>query len=199
MLPPGYERMCRLRHQGEKPVEDAIMDPNLFPVLVAAARAGEGVPWVLVGDLAASSYMESRASARVEMLVPHDQQKEEVQARLTPLPEGYSIEVHSAVEVGLDEDLVMKMHGRARNEDVAGCTVFIPKARDLFLVFLADDDVIMEGQTRYYCCRLHLLHGPWGFEDVDLTPHQCQRLGGVAAAIMNHVAGKLEDLAESLG
>lgn len=69
MKPPGRERMAALRHDGEKPLEDAMMDPFLVDVVEEAALRSREIVWLLTGDLAASSYTRSRATRRLQMIV----------------------------------------------------------------------------------------------------------------------------------
>ena len=132
MLAPGRERLKRLRHAGEKFVEDAIMIPDTLLTLVAAARAAEGLPWLLVGSQAASCWMESRATVEIEVLVPTPDDRARVESRVGPLPDGHSVVVRTAEQAGVSADSLALWSSRARRDEVDDSTVLLPQAADLF-------------------------------------------------------------------
>ncbi|MDK2973393.1 MAG: hypothetical protein PWP23_3148 [Candidatus Sumerlaeota bacterium] len=198
MLKPGLERMRRLRFQGEKRIQDAVMIPATLPALLAVVAASEGLPWVLGGTLAASCYMESRATVVIEILVPDGEARETILGRVGQMPQGHEVRARTPEEVGLAPDTVIQWHAHARRDVVEGVTVCVPLPRDLFILLLAEPDVIAAPQAMYWACRMHLLHGPWDFDDVELSPYQRDRLGEAAAKIIYHVAGQLEALEEEL-
>lgn len=192
------DRMRRLRFAGEKTIEDAVMIPDTLPALVAVATAAEGLTWVLGGSLASSCYMESRATVVIEVLVPDAGTRETILGRVGQMPQGHEVRARTPEEVGLAPDTVIQWHARARRNVVEGVTVCVPLPRDLFILLLAEPDVIAAPQAMYWACRMHLLHGPWDFDDVDLSPYQRDRLEEAAAKIIYHVAGQLEALEEDL-
>jgi hypothetical protein len=51
VLPRGRERIRMLRNEGEKAVQDAIMIPDTLITILAAARAAQGLPWLLRGQI----------------------------------------------------------------------------------------------------------------------------------------------------
>lgn len=198
MLPPGPERMRRLRHAGAKHVEDAMMIPDTGPALLAAARAAEGIPWLLIGSLAVSCWAESRATVVIEILVPHEEAMGEVLARVGSMPDGHEVRVRTAAGLDVAAETVTRWHARARRDNVEGLPVFVPRPGDLFVMLLAEPGVIEAPAALSWACRLHLLHGPWALDDVDLTPYQCGRLGEAAALLMHHAANELERNGEDL-
>lgn len=194
MLPPGRERLNRLRHAGEKAVTDAIMIPATLHTLLAAARAAEGLAWLLVGSQAASCWMESRATVEIEVLVPTPAEKALVQSRVVPLPDGHSVIVRTADQAGVSVESVVLWCSRARRDDVDGTIVLVPQAADLFLLMLAERRLIEATQAMYFAARLLQIHGPFDLEDADLSPYQQARLGEVAALVMHHAAEELEKI-----
>lgn len=193
MLPYGPERMKRLRHPGEKAVEDAMMIPDTLPALVTVARAAEGLAWVLAGSLAVSCWAESRATVVIEILVPGEDEREVILSRVGPMPDGHEFRVRTAADLDLAAETVTRWHARARRDVVEGVEVLVPFPRDLFIAMLAEPDVIKAPEALYYACRLHLLHGPWPLRDVDLSPYQCQRLAEAAALIIHHASDQLDE------
>lgn len=198
MLPPGPERMRRLRHEGEKAVQDALMIPDTLPALMAVAQAAEGLPWVLAGSLAASCLMESRATVVIEILVPDVEVRDSILGRVGALPHGHEVQVRTADELDLVPDTVIAWHARARRDDVGGVPVYVPLPQDLFVMLLAEPRVIEAPRAMYFACRLHLLHGPFPLDDMNLTPYQCGRLGEAAAMIINQAAGELEGIGNTI-
>lgn len=203
MRQPGRERIQMLRHEGEKFVEDALMIPGTLRALLTVARASAGLPWVLSGSLAVSCWAESRATVVIEVLVPGEDEREAILERVGPLPDGHEGRVRTAADLDLAPERVTTWHARARRDAVGGVSVYVPLPRDLFVMLLAEPGVIAAPAALSRACRLHLLHGPWSLDDVDLTPYQCGRLGEAAALLMHHVANELErngeDLAAMLG
>lgn len=193
MLPLGPERMRRLRHEGEKAVQDALMIPDTLPALLVVAKAAEGLPWLLAGSLAVSCWAESRATVVIETLVPDEEAREALRGRLVPMPRGYEVRIRTAEELELAPDTVIEWHSRARREVVEGVLVFVPRPGDLLVALLAERGVIAAPAALYYACRLHQLHGPWSMGDADLSPYQCQRLAEAAALLINHAAEQLEE------
>lgn len=192
MLPSGRERMRRLRHEGAKPVEDAMMIPDTLPVLVTVAKAAKGLPWVLAGSLAASCWMRSRATVVIEVLVSSDGDREKILRRVGTMPEGYEVLIRTAEEMGLTPETVLAWLDRARRDQVDDTVVFVPQPQDLFVLLLSEKRVIHAPAAMSWACDLHIVQGPWSFEGVDLTPYQSQRLAEAAALIIHHVADELE-------
>lgn len=120
MKPPGRERIRMLRHEGEKHVMDAIMIPDTLLTLQAAARAADGLSWLLVGSQAASCWMESRATVVIEVLVPTPTAQALVESRVGPLPDGHSVVVRTAEQAGVSVESVALWGSRARRDDVGG-------------------------------------------------------------------------------
>lgn len=199
MRQPGRERIHALRHAGEKPLVDAIMIPDTLLTLQAAARAAQSLPWLLIGSQAASCWMESRATIVIEILVPDEEQQEEILSRVEALPQGHEVRVRTAAELDVAPETVTRWHARARRDDVEGVPVPVPLPQDLFVMLLAEPGVIEAPAALYFACRLHQLHGPWMLGDVDLSPYQCQRLAEAAALLINHAADEIERLTPQLG
>lgn len=198
MLRPGRERIRRLRHAGEKFIEDALMIPDTLPALVAVAKAAEGLPWVLAGSLAVSCYMESRATVVIEILVADEATREAVLSRVGPMPEGYEHRIRTAGELGLVPDTVTAWHGRARRDVVDSLQVFVPLPRDLFVLLLAEPGVIAAPAAMSYACRLHQVHGPFSLGDVAMSEYQQERLGEAAAILISNAAAEIERSAREL-
>lgn len=107
MKPLGRKRIRMLRYDGETALLDAIMIPDTLLTLQAAARAAEGVPWLLNGSQAASCWMESRATVVIEVLVPTAVEGALVESRVDPLPDGHSVVVRTADQAGVSVESVV--------------------------------------------------------------------------------------------
>lgn len=199
MKPAGRERIRMLRHEGEKPLTDAIMIPDTLLTLQAAARAADGLSWLLVGSQAASCWMESRATVEIEVLVPAAHDRARVESGVGPLPDGHSVVVRTAEQAGVSADSLALWSSRARRDEVGDSTVLVPQAADLFLLMLAERRLIEAPQAMYFAARLLQLHGPVDVADADLSPYQQARLGEVAALVMHHAADVLERLFAQIG
>lgn len=198
MKTPGRERIRMLRHEGEKPLVDAIMIPDTLVTLQAAARAADGLTWLLIGSQAASCWMESRATLEIEVLVPTPVERGQVEGRLGPLPEGHAVVVRTAEEAGVSVDSLSVWSSRARQHDVEGTTVLVPQAADLFLIMIAERRVIEAPQAMYFAARLLQLHGPFDLTDDDLSPYQQERLSQAVALVLHHAADEIEKLDQRL-
>ena len=199
MKPPGRERIRALRHDGEKRLVDAIMIPDTLQTLVAAARAAEGLPWLLVGSQAASCWMESRATVVIEVLVPTAAERALVERRVGPLPAGHSVIIRTAEQAGVSAESVVLWCSRARRDEVEGTTVLVPQADDLFQLMLAERRVIQAEYAMFYAASLLLLHGPFHLADAELSPYQQERLAQAAAIAIHHAADELERLTAQIG
>lgn len=188
-----------LRFDGEKRLVDAIMIPDTLQTLVAAARAAEGLPWLLVGSQAASCWMESRATAVIEVLVPSPHEQALVESRVGPVPEGHSVVIRTAEQAGVLAECVLLWCSRARRDDVDGTTVLVPQAADLFLLMLAEHRVIQAQYAMFSAASLLLLHGPFHLADAELSPYQQERLSQAAALAIHHAANEIERLTPQLG
>jgi hypothetical protein len=184
--------MRRLRFEGAKGIEDAMMIPDTLPALVTVAKAAEGLPWVLVGSLATSCWMRSRATVVIEILVLTQETREKILGRLGPLPRGYEVLIRSAEQMGLTPETVLTWHERARQDQVDETVVYVLQPRDLFVWLISERRVLYAPAAMSWACDLHRVQGPWSFEGVDLTPYQCQRLAEAAALIIHHAADELE-------
>jgi hypothetical protein len=188
-----------LRHEGEKPLTDAIMIPDTLLTLQAAARAAEGLPWLLVGSQAASCWMESRATVEIEVLVPTAVERALVESRVVRLPDGHSVVVRIADQAGVSADSLELWSSRARRDEVDGSTILVPQAADLFLIMLSERRVIQAEYAMFFAASLLLFHGPFHLADAELSSYQQARLGEVAALVMHHAADVLERLFAQIG
>ena len=125
MRQPGRERIQALRHAGEKHVMDAIMIPDTLLTLQAAARAAEGLPWLLVGSQAASCWMGSRATVEIELLLPAAHDRARVECRVGPIPGGHSVVIRTAEQAGVSADSLELWSSRARRDEVDGSTILV--------------------------------------------------------------------------
>ena len=198
MRQAGRERIRMLRHQGNKALAEAIMIPETLHTILAAARAADGLAWLLIGSQAASCWMESRATVVIEILVPTSYEQARVEMPLGPLPDGHSVIIRTAEEAGVSVGSLSLWSGRARRENVEGMTVLIPQDADLFQVMLAERRLIEAPQAMYFAARLLQLHGPFDLENAELSPYQQERLGEVAVLLINHAAEKLEEVSARL-
>ena len=189
---PGRERIQALRHAGEKRLVDAVMIPDTLLTLQAAARAANGVPWLLIGSQAASSYMESRATVGIEVLVPAAHDRARVESRVGPLPDGHSVLVRTAEQAGVSADSLELWSSRARRDEVDGTTVLVPQAADLFEVMLAERRVIQAEHAMFFAASLLLLHGPFHLADAELSSYQQERLVEAAALVLHEAANGIE-------
>ncbi|MCB2156541.1 hypothetical protein KQI84_16820 [bacterium] len=187
-----------LRHEGEKPLVDAIMIPDTLLTIQAAARAANGLSWLLIGSQAASCWMGSRATVEIEVLVPTPHEQALVESRLDPLPGGHRVLVRTAEQAGASVDSVVLWSSRARWDDVGGTTVLVPQPADLFLLMLAESRLIEAPQAMYFAARLLQLHGPFDLAEEDLSPYQQERLSQAAALVIHHAADELEKLDQRL-
>lgn len=199
MRQSGRERIRMLRHEGEKHVMDAIMIPDTLLTLQAAARAADGLSWLLVGSQAASCWMESRATVEIEVLVPAAHDRARVESRVGPLPRGHSVVVRTAEQAGVSADSLELWSSRARRDEVDGSRILVSKAADLFLIMLAERRVIQAEYAMFFAASLLLLHGPFHLADAELSSYQQARLGEVAALVMHHAADELERLSAQIG
>lgn len=199
MLPPGRERMRRLRSDGAKPIEDAVMIPDTLPAVLTVAKAAEGLPWVLGGSLAASCWIHSRAAVVIELLVTTQEVREMILGRVGALPQGHEVLIRVAEDLGVTPETVLMWHERARQDRVDDAVVFVPQPQDLFVLLLSETRVIEALAAMTWACQLHLVHGPWSLEDVHLNPYQCQRLAEAAALIIHHAAEELERIGTEIG
>jgi hypothetical protein len=198
MKPPSRERSRMLRHEGEKGLVDAIMIPDTLITILAAARAAQGLPWLLIGSQAASCWMESRATVEIEVLVPTPAEQALVEGRVGPLPEGHGVFVRTAEQAGVSVESVTLWSSRARKDDVEGTTVLVPQVADLFQIMLAERRAIQAGYAMYFAANVLQIHGPFDLVDVDLSPYQQERLAQAAALVIHHAADELERLREGL-
>lgn len=181
-----------LRHEGEKLLVDAIMIPDTLLTIQTAARAADGLPWLLIGSQAASCYMESRATVEIEVLVPASKERSLVEGRVGPLPEGHKVIVRTAEEAGVTIESLTTWSSRARREDLDGDTVLVPQAADLFQLILSESRIIQAPMAMYYAARLMQLHGPFALTEVELSEYQEERLREAAALVLRDVAERLE-------
>jgi hypothetical protein len=181
-----------LRHEGEKLLVDAIMIPDTLLTIQTAARAADGLPWLLIGSQAASCYMESRATVEIEVLVPASKERSLVEGRVGPLPEGHKVIVRTAEEAGVTIESMTTWSSRARREDLDGDTVLVPQAADLFQLILSESRIIQAPMAMYYAARLMQLHGPFALTEVELSEYQEERLREAAALVLRDVAERLE-------
>lgn len=198
MRNPGRYRIRMLRHEGEKNVMDAIMIPDTLLTIQAAARAADGLPWLLIGSQAASCYMESRATEEIEVLVPTAAERALVESRVGTLPAGHSVLVRTAEQAGVSIESVALWSTRARQDDVEGTTVLVPQAADLFLIMLAECRLLEAPRAMYFAATLLLLHGPFALAEVELSAYQRERLVAAAALVLHHAAGEIENLSAQM-
>lgn len=198
MKPPGRERIRALRFEGEKPLVEAMMITDTLITILVAARAADGLPWLLIGSQAASCWMESRATVVIEVLVPTVVERALVESRVGPLPDGHSVVVRTAEQAGVSADSLALWSSRARRDEVDDSTVLIPQAADLFLIMIAERRVIEAPQAMYFAARVLQLHGPFDLADEDLSPYQQARLGEAVALVIHHAADELEKLDQRL-
>lgn len=194
MRPPGRERMAALRHDGEKPLEDGVMEPFLVDVVEEAALRSPEIAWLLTGDLAASSYTRSRATRRLQMIVAEEEAKKRLLGVLEDLDDRITIEVITMEDLGIDEVLFQQWAARARCEMAGRATVLVPRPGDLFIALLSVDDML----SFFDACRFLQVYGPLDLSGMELTSHQQQRLTQAAAAVINEAAGRIEELAREL-
>lgn len=168
------------------------MIPDTLLTIQAAARAADGLPWLLVGSQAASCWMESRATVVIEVLVPTAVERALVESRVGFLPDGHSVVVRTAEQAGVTVESVAIWSSRARRDDVEGTSVLIPQAADLFRIMLAERRVIEAPQAMFFAATLLLLHGPFSMADVELSAYEQERLAQTAALVLHHVADQLE-------
>jgi uncharacterized protein YeaC (DUF1315 family) len=183
-----------LRHEGEKPLVDAIMIPDTLITLLTAARAADGLPWLLIGRQAASCWMESRATVVIEVLVPTAVDRALVESRVGPLPDGHSVLVRTAEQAGVSVESVVLWSSRARRDNVEGTTVLVPQAADLFLLMLAERRTIVAPQAMFFAATLLQLHGPFALADAGLSAYEQERLAQAAALVIHEAANALERL-----
>jgi hypothetical protein len=143
--------------------------------------------------------MRSRATVVIEILVPTQETREIILGRLGPLPQGYEVLIRCAEQMGLTSETVLAWHERARQDQVDETVVYVPQPRDLFVSLLSERRVVHAPATMSWACDLHIVQGPWSFEDADLNPYQCQRLAEAAALIIHHVAEELERIEAEVG
>lgn len=186
------------RYEGEKRVEEALMIPDTLHTLHAAARASEGFPWLLVGSQAASCWMESRATVVIEVLVPTAVEQALVESRVGPLPDGHSVVVRTAEQVGVSVESVALWSSRARRDDVEGTVVLVPQVADLFQIMLTERRVIQAPQAMFFAATLLLLHGPFALADVELSAYEKERLAEAAALVINEAANEIEKLSAQI-
>lgn len=194
MRKSGRERSRMLRHDGEKHVEDALMIPATLHTLLAAARAADGLPWLLIGSQGASCWMESRATVEIEVLVPTAVERALVESGVGPLPEGHSVVVRTADQAGVSMLSVAVWSSRARRDDVDGTAVLVPQAADLFRIMLAERRTIVAPQAMFFAASLLLLHGPFALADVELSAYEQERLAEAAALVLHEAANEIEKL-----
>lgn len=199
MRKPGRERIRELRHQGEKRVGDAIMIPDTLLTIRAAARAAEGLPWLLVGSQAASCWMASRATVVIEVLVPTAVERALVESRVGPLPDGHSVLVRTADQAGVSVDSVALWSSRARRDNVEGTTVLVPQAADLFRIMLAERRTMLAPQAMFFAASILQLHGPFALAHVELSAYEQERLAQAAALVIHEAANEIEKLSTQIG
>ena len=181
-----------LRHDGEKPLVDAIMMADTLFTIQAAARAAEGLPWLLIGSQAASCWMESRAAVVIKVLVPTAVERALVESRVGPLPDGHSVLVRTAEQAGVSVDSVALWTSRARRDTLEGTNVLVPQAADLFRIMLAERRTMLAPQAMFFAASILLLHGPFALADVELSAYEQERLAQAAALVLHEAASKLE-------
>jgi hypothetical protein len=174
------------------------MIPDTLLTIQAAARAAEGIPWLLVGSQAASCWMQSRATVEVEVMVPTVVDQALVEGRVGSLPDGHSVVVRTADQAGVSVESLVQWSSRARRDDVEGTCVLVPQAADLFQIMLAERRTIVAPQAMFFAASLLQLHGPFALADAGLSMYQQERLAQAAALVIHEAANEIEKLSAQI-